>query len=140
MAATHRARPYCLLLVLVACLLHHRMAAESLPDEAELLLQIKSAWGDPPALAAWSTAASAPGVHCRWPYVGCDAAGRVTKLALVNISITGAIPDAIGSLSSLTHLDISSNSIVGMFPRALQLPLTPVPQLILQPHRRGAPR
>ncbi|CAO2189734.1 unnamed protein product [Urochloa humidicola] len=122
MATPHRASPYCLLLLLVvAFLLHHRVAAESRPvGEAELLLQIKRTWGDPPALAAWGANASTAGAHCRWPYIGCDSTGRVTKLALANANITGAIPDAVGGLSSLTHLDVSNNSITaGVFPTAL---------------------
>lgn len=59
--ASYRPRAYCL----VACLLeqHHVCtAAQSLPPppageaeaEAELLLQIKRDWGDPPELAAWN--------------------------------------------------------------------------------------
>ncbi|CAD6266165.1 unnamed protein product [Miscanthus lutarioriparius] len=87
--------------------------------EAELLLQMKRAWGDPPVLSAWSAATSATGAHCRWPYVRCDSVGRVTSLALTSISITGPLPDAIGGLSSLTGLDLFNNSIIGAFPKAL---------------------
>ncbi|CAL5008405.1 unnamed protein product [Urochloa decumbens] len=74
------------------CFLHRRAAAHPRPEgETALLLRIKRAWGDPPALAAWSVAAaSSAGAHCRWPYVRCDSAGRVTELALTNANISGA--------------------------------------------------
>ena len=64
-----------ILLTLPGCLPHHAAAAQSeAVGEAELLLKIKHAWGDPPVLAAWnwSAATTAAGTHCRWPYVRCD--------------------------------------------------------------------
>ncbi|CAO2164367.1 unnamed protein product [Urochloa humidicola] len=103
---------FLLVLLLPGCLLRHTAAKSQPVGEAELLLQIKRAWGDPPMLAEWSTAS---GAHCRWPRVGCDPAGRVTS----TIGITGPIPDAVGGLSSLTHLDVSDNNIVGVFPTTL---------------------
>ncbi|CAO2187006.1 unnamed protein product [Urochloa humidicola] len=119
MAIPRRACACAFHLLLLVCLLH-RTAVQSQPvGEAELLLEIKRAWGDPPKLAAWSAAASVAGAHCRWPYVGCGSAGRVTSLALAGINVTGPVPDAIGGLSSLTHLDASDNLIAGVFPVAL---------------------
>jgi len=85
--------------------------------EAALLLKIKSLWGDPPALAAWN--ASAAGVYCDWPRVGCDTAGRVANLTLASAGITGLFPNAIGNLSALTYLNLFNNSIFGAFPTAL---------------------
>ncbi|CAO2189740.1 unnamed protein product [Urochloa humidicola] len=122
--ATPRRQCACslVLLLVVACILDdHREAVQSPPvGEVTLLLQIKRAWGNPPALAAWSAAtASAADAHCRWPYLRCDSAGHVTKLVIVNTNITGVIPTAAGSLSSLTHLDISNICITGMFPTVL---------------------
>ncbi|XP_062206816.1 receptor-like protein kinase HSL1 [Phragmites australis] len=106
-----------LVLVLPCCLLR-RAAAQSQPaDEAQLLLQIKRAWGDPPVLAAWN--ASAAGAHCAWPYVGCDTAGRVTNLSLPSANVAGPFPDAVGRLSSLTYLSVYNNSISGAFPTSL---------------------
>ncbi|KXG24450.2 MDIS1-interacting receptor like kinase 1 [Sorghum bicolor] len=74
---------------------------------------MKHAWGDPPALAAWTwtAATSAAGAHCRWPYVQCDSSSRVTTLKLVSVNITGPISDAIGVFSNLAKLDLSNNSI-----------------------------
>lgn len=114
--ATIPCRAYLLLLVLPCCLQHRATAQPATaPDEKQLLIQMRRAWGDPSALAAWNGA----GAHCAWPYVTCDAAGRVTNLSLANTDVTGAVPDAIGSLSSLTHLDISNNYIKGSFPTTL---------------------
>jgi len=97
-------------------------AAQSHPagaevDEAQLLLQIKSAWGDPPALDGWNT--SAAGGHCSWPYVGCDAAGHVVNLTMASTSVKGPFPDAVGGLSALAYLDVSNNIISGTFPTTL---------------------
>lgn len=80
---------------------------------------MKRAWGDPPVLAAWTAATSSMDAHCCWPYVRCNSAGRVTVLALTNINITGHVPDVVGGLSDLAHLDISGNNITGTFPTAL---------------------
>ncbi|VAH63533.1 unnamed protein product [Triticum turgidum subsp. durum] len=102
-----------LLLVLPCCLLHR--AAAQAADEGRLLMQIKSVWGDPPVLAAWNGS----GDHCTWPYVTCDASGRVTGLHLANTGVAGPFPDAIGGLSGLTSLNISSNNITGAFPTSL---------------------
>ncbi|PVH38056.1 hypothetical protein PAHAL_5G164200 [Panicum hallii] len=125
MAAPHRAcaraRAYLHLLLTVAllpCCLPRHAAAQSPPaGEARLLLEIKRAWGDPPVLAGWN--ATAAGALCSWPFVGCDAAGRVVNLTLANTNVAGSFSDAVGNLSALTHLDASNNSISGGFPTAL---------------------
>ncbi|KAL5227948.1 hypothetical protein ABZP36_016213 [Zizania latifolia] len=111
-----------LLVVLLPCCLLQRASAQPAAagaDEARVLLQIKSAWGNPAALAAWNDTGAAEGAHCAWAYVACDGAGRVANLSLASTSITGPVPDAIGNLSSLTLLDISTNSITGGFPTSV---------------------
>ncbi|XP_039812629.1 receptor-like protein kinase HSL1 [Panicum virgatum] len=122
MAAPRRAHAYLHLLLAVAllpcCCLPRRAAAQSPPaGDARLLLEIKRAWGDPPVLAGWN--ATAAGALCSWPFVGCDAAGRVANLTLANTYVAGPFSDAVGNLSALTHLDASNNSISGGFPTAL---------------------
>ncbi|RLN28078.1 Leucine-rich repeat receptor-like protein kinase PXL2 [Panicum miliaceum] len=114
MATPRRACAGLLALVLPCFLLHG--AAVQPVGEAQLLLQIKRAWGDLPALAAWDDGA---GAHCAWPYVRCDPGGRVTELDLASLDARGPIPDAVGGLSSLTHLDVSNNYLVGGFSTAL---------------------
>ncbi|CAL4947499.1 unnamed protein product [Urochloa decumbens] len=126
MAPPRRAPPrsnlHLLLALLPPCfcclLLPRRAAAQPAPSgEAQLLLEIKHAWGDPSVLAGWN--ATAAGALCGWPFVTCDAAGRVANLTLANTNVTGPFPDAVGDLSSLAHLDVSNNNIAGAFPAAL---------------------
>ncbi|XP_071684523.1 uncharacterized protein [Lolium perenne] len=122
MASAPRRASHLLLLlllpVLLGCLLHRAAAqpATTAPDEKQLLLQIKRAWGDPSVLAAWD----GKGDHCTWPYVACDASsGRVTNLSLANTYVAGPVSDAVGGLSGLTSLDLFNNSISGAFPTSL---------------------
>ncbi|CAO2178324.1 unnamed protein product [Urochloa humidicola] len=102
------------------CLVPRRAAAQPTPaaaGDARLLLEIKRSWGDPPVLAGWNATAAA--ALCRWPFVGCDAAGRVANLTLTNAAVAGPFPDAVGNLSGLRYLDVTNNSITGAFPTAL---------------------
>uniref|UniRef100_A0A0E0JII1 non-specific serine/threonine protein kinase n=1 Tax=Oryza punctata TaxID=4537 RepID=A0A0E0JII1_ORYPU len=111
-----------LLLALPCSLIPQRAAAQPAAagsaDEAQLLLQIKRAWGDPAVLAGWNDTA-APAAHCSWPYVTCDTAGRVTNLSLANTNVSGPVSDAVGGLSSLAHLNLYNNSISGGFPTSV---------------------
>ncbi|CAN6341338.1 unnamed protein product [Urochloa humidicola] len=112
----------CACLALSASLLllprHAAAQQQAGDDEARLLLRIKSAWGYPPALASWSAGAASS--HCSWAYVSCDTAGRVTSLAIANVTLSGAvIPDDIGGLTGLTVLDLSNTSLSGGFPAFL---------------------
>ncbi|XP_066367524.1 receptor-like protein kinase HSL1 [Miscanthus floridulus] len=112
----------CVCLALLAlCLPRHAAAQQD--AEARLLLQIKSAWGDPAPLASWSNATAAAAL-CKWAYVICDGAGRVTSLNLTNVALAGTgtgttIPDAVGGLTALTVLDLSNTSVGGGFPAFL---------------------
>ncbi|KAM3332210.1 hypothetical protein ACQJBY_027799 [Aegilops geniculata] len=106
--------PLLLLLLVLPCCLLHRAAAQA-ADDKQLLMQIKRVWRNPPVLSAWNGS----GDHCTWPYVTCDASGRVTSLSLANTGVAGPFPDAIGGLSGLTSLDISYNNITGAFPTSV---------------------
>ncbi|WVZ99155.1 hypothetical protein U9M48_044494 [Paspalum notatum var. saurae] len=101
-------------LLCAACLgLLGRGQAQS-ADEAQVLLQMKSAWGDLAADAV--TAAS----RCSdWAYVSCDASGRVASLAIANVTLAGAVPDAIGALAGPTALALRNASLGGGFPASL---------------------
>ncbi|KAL6616047.1 hypothetical protein ACP70R_038317 [Stipagrostis hirtigluma subsp. patula] len=120
-----RARAYShvvrlLLVLLLTCCLPRRGAAQpAATGEAQLLLRIKRAWGDPPVLAAWN--ASAAAALCAWPYVACDGAGRVTSLTLQGANLAGPLPGDISGLSGLTYLDVSSNRLTGAIPAELGL-------------------
>ena len=54
-----------------------------------------------------------------WHGVTTDDAGRVTGLDLRDNGLTGAIPDALGSLAQLEELNLSWNSLTGPIPDAL---------------------
>ena len=114
MASPHRAYLPLLALCLV---LHLRHAAAQQADERQLLLEVKRAWGDPPELASWSAATGSPCTG--WAHVSCDGAGRVTSLALSNVTVSGPVPDAIGRLTGLATLDLSNTSVSGGFPESL---------------------
>lgn len=119
-----RAGPHILILLCLVVLLPRHFAAAQAADEQQLLLRIKRAWGDPPELASWNSAAGAAGTsHCTsWAFVSCDSSSRVTSLSLQNIIISGStpiIPDAIGELTSLTTLDLRNTSVSGFFPKFL---------------------
>lgn len=62
----------------------------------------------------WDT----PGTECDWYGVTCEA-GNVTKIELINNNLDGPIPDAIGNLSLLSHLDLRNNSLTGTIPSAI---------------------
>jgi kinase len=109
----------CACLTLACCLLPRHAAGQSVVDEGQLLLQIKRAWGDPAQLASWTASSTAS--RCNWTYVTCDDAGRVTSLALPNVTLPegAVVPDAIGGLTSLTVLDLRNTSLSGGFPASL---------------------
>ncbi|EXC20602.1 putative LRR receptor-like serine/threonine-protein kinase [Morus notabilis] len=106
--------------------------------EAQCLSQILTWWWSDEYI---NTSTS----HCNWPGVTCNQAGKVTELSsphstnenegrivfqkmnlaclpnLVCLSfygagLTGSIPREIGSLSKLTHLDLSRNRLTGEWP------------------------
>ncbi|KAK9726827.1 hypothetical protein RND81_05G239900 [Saponaria officinalis] len=54
-----------------------------------------------------------------WEGIACDDKGRVIRLWLPSRSLTGTISSSIGNLTSLSHLNLSSNSFSGSLPNAL---------------------
>ena len=65
--------------------------------------------------AGWKTSAPLG----EWRGVTTDAAGRVTRLGLADNGLTGSIPPALGSLTSLAELDLDGNALAGPIPGAL---------------------
>ena len=51
-----------------------------------------------------------------WYGVTTDAAGRVTRLTLVNNNLTGSLPVGLGTLSSLESLSLFRNQLSGLIP------------------------
>ncbi|KAJ6794717.1 receptor-like protein kinase 5 [Iris pallida] len=88
--------------------------------ERQTLLQIKKAWGDPPALTSWNSTSTIH--HCNWTGIQCgdDAAATVVQgISLYSQGLSLPIPDLICNLNSLTLLDLSDNNIPGQFPTSL---------------------
>ncbi len=54
-----------------------------------------------------------------WFGVDTDSIGRVTALNLAENGLSGTLPDSLGGLSALRHLDISGNELEGRLPRSL---------------------
>jgi hypothetical protein len=57
--------------------------------------------------------------ECDFPTVECDDSGFVVKFAPRNSRLVGTIPDEIGLLSHLTHLDVEGNELEGPIPVAM---------------------
>ena len=55
---------------------------------------------------------------------------RITKLLLPAKSLTGSIPAGLWTLSALTHLDLSSNSLTGTYRRSWGCSTTSNPQAL----------
>lgn len=53
---------------------------------------------------------------CQWPGITCSENNRVTGIALRESSITGPIFKNFSSLTALTHLDLSTNTLGGAIP------------------------
>jgi kinase len=109
-------RSHCLgllcLLISISTLLCSNCQEES---EAQILLQIKAGWGNPPALDSWSSASSD---YCSWDGITCTNS-VVTEINLANQNISLPIPDSICLLKNLSHIDLSYNDILSPFPQLL---------------------
>eukprot|EP00245_Coleochaete_scutata_P015279 TRINITY_DN6749_c0_g1_i12.p3 TRINITY_DN6749_c0_g1~~TRINITY_DN6749_c0_g1_i12.p3 ORF type:complete len:122 (+),score=9.87 TRINITY_DN6749_c0_g1_i12:35-400(+) len=56
---------------------------------------------------------------CNTSRVTCSTDGDVTRLDLSGNSLTGSIPESLGSLTKLTFLDLGSNKLTGSIPNSL---------------------
>ena len=45
--------------------------------------------------------------------------GRLTKIKLSNMGLSGAIPESIGDLTELTHLGLKNNNLIGAIPESI---------------------
>ncbi|KAJ4769929.1 Leucine-rich receptor-like protein kinase family protein [Rhynchospora pubera] len=84
-------------------------------SETSILLQIKSDWGNPPALDSWNFSSAD---HCSWPGINCTG-GVVTSVRLINQNLTQPISDSMCLLKNLSYLDLSNNELPGVFPQFL---------------------
>jgi len=67
--------------------------------------------------------------HCAFSGITCDEKENVISIVLKNLGLKGTIPDAIGFLSYLEHLDLSGNELMGIIPSDLRW--TPLKELDL---------
>ena len=122
-------------------------AKSSARTQAEALLQWKSTLSfSPPTLSSWSR--SNLNNLCKWTAVSCSSTSRtvsqinlrslnitgtlahfnftpfsgLTTFDIQNNSVNGTIPSAIGSLSKLTHMDLSVNFFEGSIPVTTRIP------------------
>ncbi|KAK3133684.1 hypothetical protein QOZ80_6AG0539720 [Eleusine coracana subsp. coracana] len=101
--------PLLSLLLLVLCstnIASSSAATDCDPDDRAALLRVKSQLGDPVRLSSWQPSTNC----CAWePAVFCNAAGRVTGLALYALSeLKAPVPAALGDLTALEILQIES--------------------------------
>ncbi|OAY82161.1 Receptor protein kinase CLAVATA1 [Ananas comosus] len=86
--------------------------------EKQTLLKIKSEWGNPDSLVAWSNSTSVP--YCSWPGITCAADNAsVAEIILPDQGLSSAIPAAVCDLRSLSLLNLTNNSLPGPFPTLL---------------------
>ncbi|KAF3333380.1 receptor-like protein kinase 5 [Carex littledalei] len=101
------------LLISASFLLYSNCQGES---DAQILLEIKATWGNPPALVSWN---STSGDHCTsWNGIYCTN-GFVSEIIIINQNLNQPIPESICRLKNLSHLDLSDNELSGTFPEFL---------------------
>ncbi|XP_074557993.1 uncharacterized protein LOC141813892 [Curcuma longa] len=91
------------------------------PNEEVLgLIVFKAALQDPTgALTSWNEADASP---CNWAHLHCDPdTGRVTRLALDSLSLSGPLPRGLDRLTALAALSLSNNNLSGPIPPGLSL-------------------
>ncbi|KAG6517633.1 hypothetical protein ZIOFF_021029 [Zingiber officinale] len=91
------------------------------PNEEVLgLIVFKAALQDPTAaLTSWNEADASP---CNWAHLHCDPdTGRVTRLALDSLFLSGPLPRGLDRLAALAALSLSNNNLSGPIPPGLSL-------------------
>uniref|UniRef100_A0ACD5VXF5 Uncharacterized protein n=1 Tax=Avena sativa TaxID=4498 RepID=A0ACD5VXF5_AVESA len=123
----------CLLMPLL--LLYHLAAPLAAATDADALLALKSAL-DTSHRLPWS-AATAAALCTAWSGVRqCDASGRVTKLVLENLNLTGTLAaPLLAPLRELRVLSFKSNALSGTIPDNLAAALPNLKLLYLSGNR-----
>jgi hypothetical protein len=95
-----------LLLLFSACYTAPTYATDCDPADRAALLRVKAQLGDPAQLSSWLPSTNC----CAWdPAVFCNAAGRVTGLALYALpDVSARVPPALGDLAALEILQVDS--------------------------------
>lgn len=92
----------------------HGDAQNFTAQEQTILLQLKDYWSSLTNIGHWIPSSD----HCTWPEVTCTD-GRVTKLEIINNTISKTIPTFICDLKNLSYIDLHRNFIPGSFPKSL---------------------
>lgn len=81
------------------------ISSETFEQDAEVLKDLKGKWNNIPE--SWKSSDDPCGEP--WEGITCDGNHRVTQLILPSAELEGNLPDDIGNLTELTHLDLSFN-------------------------------
>lgn len=110
--------PLCFVLLWLLVSLNYFPLCESSTVETEALLQFKGQLKDPlNFLGSWKTSDS----PCQFAGITCDVvSGRVTKISLENMSLSGVISPSVSVLESLTVFSLPTNNISGKLPDELR--------------------
>ncbi|KAJ3692066.1 hypothetical protein LUZ60_012416 [Juncus effusus] len=104
-----------LLCFLIFTILISNSNCQTQNPELEILLQLKSGWGNPPALESWNSNSTN---HCTWQGITCSN-GSVTEISLPSQNLNQSISDSICELKNLEHLDLGNNTLLSKFPVSL---------------------
>ncbi|KAK4765168.1 hypothetical protein SAY86_026258 [Trapa natans] len=89
------------------------------PSDASALWNMFISLNQPHQLNKWSSNSGDP---CGESWRGVTCLGsRVTQIKLAGLGLTGSIGFQLGSLTSLTELDVSNNNLAGQIPYSLPL-------------------
>ncbi|VAI63804.1 inactive leucine-rich repeat receptor-like serine/threonine-protein kinase At1g60630 [Triticum dicoccoides] len=127
------------LLPLLLLLLYHLAAAGTAATDADALLALKSSL-DASNRLPWHPS-TARTLCTAWPGVRqCDPAGRVTKLVLENLNLTGPLTAALlAPLGELRVLSLKANALSGPVPDGLAAALPNLKLLYLAGNRLSGP-
>uniref|UniRef100_A0A2N9HPR8 Protein kinase domain-containing protein n=1 Tax=Fagus sylvatica TaxID=28930 RepID=A0A2N9HPR8_FAGSY len=79
-------------------------------DDAAVMSKLLAALSPTPS--GWSNTTH----YCNWTNVTCDSTLRVTSIELITQSLFGTLPSNLGTLTQLTSLTLSGNSLTGPIP------------------------
>lgn len=111
-----------LLFLLIITLVELPLAAVGDPDDERCLTNLRQSLSDPThSLRNWTRTTYAAPCNGFTSYLGgatCNN-GRVYKLSLANLSLTGTLSPFLANCTNLQSLDLSSNAITGPIPPEL---------------------
>ncbi|GJP56543.1 hypothetical protein CLOM_g15606 [Closterium sp. NIES-68] len=85
------------------------------PSQAAVLAECQKKWGPKAQLTGWSKGGDCAQVKG----VRCDAAGFIVSINVTYRPLFGPLPDAVGSLTTLTELTLTKTGLYGSIPSSL---------------------